>query len=72
MCDVILLHISDHVESMMTHEVVPIPLKGRKTYIDPLVYASPNEAVEEFAKEIEPKLLELVSEIGAGNDSKFV
>lgn len=34
--------------------------------MDPTTYASPDEAVEEFAKEIEPKTLRLDSEIGAG------
>lgn len=34
--------------------------------MDPTTYASPDEAVEEFAKEIEPKTMRLDSEIGAG------
>ena len=37
--------------------------------MDPTTYATPDEAVEEFAKEIEPKTLRLDSEIGAGNSS---
>ncbi len=48
------------------HEVIPIPVKGKRTYVDPLTYASPDEAVQEFAKEIEPKVLRLDAGIGSG------
>lgn len=48
-------------------EAIPIPVSKHRTYVDPTTYASPDEAVEEFAKEIEPKTLRLDSEIGAGN-----
>ena len=47
-------------------EPIAIPVKGHSTYVDPQTYACPDEAVEEFAKEIEPKMLRLDSEIGAG------
>ena len=49
------------------HESIPIPVSKHRTYVDPTTYASPDEAVEEFAREIEPKTLRLDSEIGAGN-----
>ena len=49
-----------------SHAVVPIAIKGRRTYVDPLTYASVNDAIEEFAKEIEPKHLKLTTELGAG------
>ncbi len=49
------------------HDAIPIPVSKHSTYVDPTTYASPDEAVEEFAREIEPKTLRLDSEIGAGN-----
>lgn len=52
---------------MNGHEAIPIPVSKHRTYVDPTTYASPDEAVEEFAREIEPKTLRLDSEIGAGN-----
>lgn len=48
------------------HEAIAIPVKGRRTYVDPTTYANPDEAIEEFAKEIEPRMLRLDEEIGAG------
>ena len=50
----------------VSREPIAIPVKGHSTYVDPQTYACPDEAVEEFAKEIEPKMLRLDSEIGAG------
>ncbi len=49
-----------------SHEAIPIPVSTKRTYVDPTTYASPDEAIEEFAKEIEPKTLRLDAEIGAG------
>ena len=45
---------------------IQIPVSKHRTYVDPTTYASPDEAIEEFAKEIEPKMLRLDAEIGAG------
>ena len=56
--------ISEYI--LNSHEAIPIPVSTRRTYVDPTTYASPDEAVEEFAKEIEPKTLRLDAEIGAG------
>ena len=40
---------------------------GRKMYVDPSIYASADEAVRDFAKEILPKFLSIRKEIGRGN-----
>ena len=36
-------------------------------YVDPSIYASPDEAVCDFAREIPPKFLTVKEEIGRGN-----
>ena len=36
-------------------------------YVDPSIYASPDEAVRDFAREIPPKFLTVKEEIGRGN-----
>lgn len=48
-----------------------IPLKwegspGMKIYIDPFTYEDPNEAVREFAKEIDVSFVKIEEVIGAG------
>lgn len=53
-----------------SHPVVPIAIKGRRTYVDPLTYASVDDAIEEFAMEIEPKHLKLTTELGAGEPKR--
>ena len=55
------------VQVIESHAVIPIAIKGRRTYVDPLTYASVDDAIEEFAMEIEPKHLKLTTELGAGN-----
>ena len=40
--------------------------------MDPTTYSTVDEAIEEFAKEIEPKTLRLDSEIGAGDFSELI
>lgn len=40
--------------------------KGIKVYIDPFTYEDPNEAVREFAKEIDVSLVKIEEVIGAG------
>ncbi len=37
-----------------------------KVYIDPFTYEDPNEAVREFAKEIEASFVKIEEVIGAG------
>ena len=41
-------------------------MTGRSMYVDPSIYASADEAVRDFAKEIPPKLLTIKEEIGRG------
>ncbi|KAG9339002.1 hypothetical protein JZ751_024400 [Albula glossodonta] len=42
------------------------PLSGVKVYIDPFTYEDPNEAVREFAKEIDVSFVKIEEVIGAG------
>lgn len=41
-------------------------LQGVKVYIDPFTYEDPNEAVREFAKEIDVSFVKIEEVIGAG------
>lgn len=43
-----------------------MPFSGIKTYVDPDTYEDPNQAVEEFTKEIEPSYICIERVIGAG------
>lgn len=45
----------------------PIVTPGTKVYIDPFTYEDPNEAVREFAKEIDISCVKIEEVIGAGN-----
>ena len=45
---------------------------GRKRYVDPSTYPSVDEAVRDFAKEISPKSLRIIDEIGRGNLDRHV
>lgn len=42
---------------------------GVKIYIDPFTYEDPNEAVREFAKEIDPSCVKIEEVIGSGKVS---
>ena len=49
------------------HEVAELAeTTGRKMYVDPSIYASADEAVRDFAREIPPKFLSMKEEIGRG------
>ena len=43
-----------------------------KVYIDPFTYEDPNEAVREFAKEIDISCVKIEEVIGAGNQPKLL
>lgn len=43
-----------------------VPFSGIKTYVDPDTYEDPAQAVEEFAKEIDPSYICIERVIGAG------
>lgn len=45
---------------------------GVKIYIDPFTYEDPNEAVREFAKEIDVSCVKIEEVIGAGNPPKLL
>ena len=45
---------------------LPVPFSGIKTYVDPDTYEDPTQAVEEFAKEIDPSYICIERVIGAG------
>lgn len=42
-----------------------------KIYIDPFTYEDPNEAVREFAKEIDISCVKIEQVIGAGNQTSI-
>lgn len=43
-----------------------------KVYIDPFTYEDPNEAVREFAKEIDVSFVKIEEVIGAGEFISFI
>lgn len=48
------------------HLFFPVVAPGMKVYIDPFTYEDPNEAVREFAKEIDVSCVKIEEVIGAG------
>uniref|UniRef100_A0A3Q2P5V6 Ephrin type-B receptor 3 n=1 Tax=Fundulus heteroclitus TaxID=8078 RepID=A0A3Q2P5V6_FUNHE len=59
---VVIVHI--HFPVLATES--PIVTPGMKVYIDPFTYEDPNEAVREFAKEIDVSCVKIEEVIGAG------
>lgn len=61
------------VLSPMINKMKPMKLMtsssftAMKVYIDPFTYEDPNEAVREFAKEIEASFVKIEEVIGAGD-----
>lgn len=49
-----------------------LSVSGTKLYIDPFTYEDPNEAVREFAKEIDASYVKIEEVIGAGEDQRLV
>lgn len=49
-----------------------VKLPGVRTYIDPHTYEDPNQAVHEFAKEIEASCITIERVIGAGMEMYFI
>uniref|UniRef100_A0A3Q2XAZ3 receptor protein-tyrosine kinase n=1 Tax=Hippocampus comes TaxID=109280 RepID=A0A3Q2XAZ3_HIPCM len=50
----------------LSHDFVCVTPIGVKVYIDPFTYEDPNEAVREFAKEIDVSFVKIEEVIGAG------
>lgn len=57
--------------SFLSHNSVCLSPPGIKVYIDPFTYEDPNEAVREFAKEIDVSFVKIEEVIGAGKDFIF-
>lgn len=53
-----------HVYFILFYSAVKFP--GVRTYIDPLTYEDPNQAVHEFAQEIDVSFISIERIIGAG------
>lgn len=51
--------------------MVSLPGLGVKYYIDPSTYEDPNEAIREFAKEIDVSFVKIEEVIGSGNEVIF-
>lgn len=58
--NIVILHIVCCASSL------PVPFSGIKTYVDPDTYEDPTQAVEDFAKEIDPSYICIERVIGAG------
>ncbi|XP_029001741.1 ephrin type-B receptor 3-like isoform X2 [Betta splendens] len=59
-------------ESEYTEKLQQYITPGMKVYIDPFTYEDPNEAVREFAKEIDVACVKIEEVIGAGNPPKLL
>lgn len=59
------------MSSFLSHDSFCISLTGVKVYIDPFTYEDPNEAVREFAKEIDVSFVKIEEVIGAGKSQSF-
>lgn len=46
-------------------------LPGLRTYVDPHTYEDPNQAVHEFAKELDASNISIDKVVGAGNDRQI-
>ncbi|XP_056304579.1 ephrin type-B receptor 3-like isoform X5 [Danio aesculapii] len=57
---------SEYTEKLQQYKS-PIVTPGMKVYIDPFTYEDPNEAIREFAKEIDVSCVKIEEVIGAGN-----
>ena len=49
-----------------------LPSRGQRLYIDPSNYDDPEEALKNFAKELDHKLIKLDKNIGGGEKKKVV
>uniref|UniRef100_A0A8C6L1A7 receptor protein-tyrosine kinase n=1 Tax=Nothobranchius furzeri TaxID=105023 RepID=A0A8C6L1A7_NOTFU len=63
---VIFVFVASSKMSFLSHDSFCLCLSGVKVYIDPFTYEDPNEAVREFAKEIDVSFVKIEEVIGAG------
>ena len=54
------------LSSHAVYHGIELPSTGRVMYVDPMTYSRLDKPVHEFAKEIPPKSLRLIEEIGNG------
>lgn len=47
-------------------------IAGVRTYVDPFTYEDPNQAVREFAKEIDASCIKIEKVIGVGKFQSFI
>lgn len=57
---------NDHLLVRVFLTPVELPFLGQKLYVDPTNYDSPEDALNEFASEIDPSVLVLEKLIGGG------
>ena len=53
-------------KDLCLHNIVELPSDGLKPYVDPTNYSNLEEAVEEFANELDPSYIFLEKLIGGG------
>lgn len=51
---------------------VELPSHGQRLYIDPCNYEDPEEALKEFAKELDKKWITLEKVIGGGMSDRYI
>jgi hypothetical protein len=54
------------VDAILYYTLVDLPNAGMKPYVDPTNYSNAEEAVEEFANELDPRFIFLERLIGGG------
>ena len=71
MIGILATHSSLTLLLFLSHDSFCLTLAGVKVYIDPFTYEDPNEAVREFAKEIDVSFVKIEEVIGAGKPETY-
>lgn len=61
--------VQQHVDQRL--QIKHFCLAGVRTYVDPFTYEDPNQAVREFAKEIDASCIKIEKVIGVGKCQSF-
>lgn len=61
--------VQQHVDQRL--QIKHFCLAGVRTYVDPFTYEDPNQAVREFAKEIDASCIKIEKVIGVGKCQNF-